>query len=216
MAENAVDRALAVFRTYEKRGVTGVTGVTAPNTPSISNDLAVVTPVTPCSGQGVTGVTGNNLTNSSGSSSVTPVTPVTPENKQSQKTANPVSFPFGEVLNQLKRCCPDYVDPDRWQQVIQDATCFLPKWGQQAEALGWTADELFGLHSPSAKPHPTYCRLSRYDATGLLWLLQGRPVVALTDTTATIGTPSGGTLTYRKHRKPVFGPLGDSLDDLTR
>jgi hypothetical protein len=56
--------------------------------------------------------------------------------------------------------------------------------------------------------------ISRYDRTGLLWLLQGRPVVALTDTSATVSTPSGGTLTYRKHRKPAFGPLGDYLDDM--
>jgi hypothetical protein len=215
MAENAVDRALAVFRTYEKRGVTGVTGVTAPNTPSIFNDLAVVTPVTPCSGQVVTGVTGNNLTNSSGRWSVTPVTPVTPENKQSQKTANPVSFPYAEALDRLERHCPHHVEAERWQLAIQDANCFLPKWGRQAEALGWTADELFGLHPVPARPAPTYCRLSRYDATGLIWLLQARPVVALTADTGVIATPSGGTVPYRKNRKPAFGPIGDSLDDLS-
>jgi hypothetical protein len=58
-------------------------------------------------------------------------------------------------------------------------------------------DDLFGLHAVPARPAPSYSRLSRYEATGLLWLLQGRAVVALTDTTATITTPSGGTLTYR-------------------
>jgi hypothetical protein len=74
---------------------------------------------------------------------------------------------------------------------------------------------LFGLHEPPAKPHPSYSRLSRYDATGLLWLLQGRRVIALAETTAAISTPSGGTVTYRKLRKPAYGPLGDSLDDFT-
>jgi hypothetical protein len=80
--------------------------------------------------------------------------------------------------------------------------------------LGWTVGELFGLHKPPEKPHPSYSRLSRYDATGLLWLLQGRRVVALTDNTAAIQNPNtGNVLAYRKARKPAYGPLGDSLDD---
>jgi hypothetical protein len=56
--------------------------------------------------------------------------------------------------------------------------------------------------------------LSRYDETGLIWLLQGRPVVALTASEAVIRGHSGATVTYRKHNKPALGPLGDSLDDL--
>jgi hypothetical protein len=47
-----------------------------------------------------------------------------------------------------------------------------------------------------------------------VWLLKGRAVVALTDLTAAIQAPSGAILTYRKHRKPAFGPVGDSLDDM--
>ena len=35
-------------------------------------------------------------------------------------------------------------------------------------------------------PAPSYRRLSRYDQTGLIWLLRGRPVVAMTDSTAAI------------------------------
>jgi hypothetical protein len=56
--------------------------------------------------------------------------------------------------------------------------------------------------------------LSRYDETGLIWLLQGRPVVALTASEAAIRGHSGATLTYRKYNKPALGPLGDSLDDM--
>ena len=52
-----------------------------------------------------------------------------------------------------------------------------------------TSADLFGLHTPPAKPHPSYSRLSRYDATGLCWLLQGRPVVVLTTDTAAIREP---------------------------
>jgi hypothetical protein len=122
-------------------------------------------------------------------------------------------IPFAEVLGALDRRCPDYVEAEHWRQCLTGARRFLAAWGDKAAALGWTARELFGLHQPPAKPHPTYSRLSRYDATGLLWLLDGRRVIALTADTAAIESPSGNILTYRKHRKPALGPLGDSLDD---
>jgi hypothetical protein len=125
------------------------------------------------------------------------------------------SFPFAEALDALERCRPEYVEPERWQQCLIDAQRFLASWGDKALALGWTESELFGLHDPPARPHPSYCRLSRYEPTGLLWLLRGRRVVALTADTAAIETASG-VVVYRKHRKPALGPLGDSLDDFVR
>jgi hypothetical protein len=48
--------------------------------------------------------------------------------------------------------------------------------------------------------------LSRYDATGLCWLLQGRPVVALTESTAAIESATGNVTRYRKLNKPALGP----------
>jgi hypothetical protein len=100
-----------------------------------------------------------------------------------------------------------------WQQCVEDGRTFLARWGEQAEALGWTAKDLFGLHKPLEKPHPSYSRLSRYDETGLIWLLCGREVVALTEATAAIQNQTGNVTTYRRHNKPAFGPLGDSLND---
>ena len=50
--------------------------------------------------------------------------------------------------------------------------------------------------------------------TGLIWLLQGRAVVALTEMTAAVKTRSGGTLTYRLN-KAALGPVGDRLDDFS-
>jgi hypothetical protein len=103
----------------------------------------------------------------------------------------------------------------RWEQCVRDGSAFLAKWGEQAEALGWSSADLFGLHTPPERPHPSYSRLSRYDCTGLIWLLQGRPVEALTESTAAIRNPTTGNLTvYRKHNKPALGPVGDSLEDL--
>jgi hypothetical protein len=121
---------------------------------------------------------------------------------------------FGRILSALEARCPDRVPIDRWQLAVQDGCRFLAQWGKQAEALGWTAKDLFGLQTPAAKPHPSYSRLSRYDETGLIWLLRGRSVVALTEITAAIQNPTGAITTYRRHNKPALGPVGDSLDDL--
>ena len=122
--------------------------------------------------------------------------------------------PYGCTLAALQARCPDVVPAARWQQAIEDGRRFLAAWGEQADTLGWTARDLFGLHKPPAKPHPSYRRLSRYDETGLIWLLRGRPVVALTADTAAIQSAAGNVTVYRRHHKPALGPVGDSLDDL--
>jgi hypothetical protein len=134
-------------------------------------------------------------------------------NRQNRQNPPCDPFPYSGDLNTLERRRPEYIEPDRWQQAVTDAQRFLAAWGDKALALGWSADELFGLHEPPARPHPSYSRLSRYEPTGLLWLLEGRRVIALTAETAAIECRSGNIVTYRKHRKSGLGPLGDSLDD---
>lgn len=121
--------------------------------------------------------------------------------------------PYARLLAALQSKCPELIDPERWQQAIRDAESFLATWGDQAHVLGWTGRELFGLHPVPERPVAAYRRLARYDETGMIWLLRGRPVVALSETTAAI---QGGTaaVTYRKLNKPAFGPLGDNLDDM--
>ena len=128
----------------------------------------------------------------------------------------PSSFPAGyrRVAAVFEVRCPDLIPGDRWQLAVDDGQRFLARWGRQAYDLGWTPSDLFGLHKPPAQAHPSYRRLSRYDETGLVSLLQGRKVVALTETTATIQNPAGAITIYRRHHKPAFGPVGDSLDDL--
>jgi hypothetical protein len=120
--------------------------------------------------------------------------------------ANPLNYNlcrfgrFGRTLSELERRCPDLVDLCRWRQAVNDGKRFLIQWGEQAQALHWTPRDLFGLHDVPANPHPTYQRLSRYDCAGLIWLLQGCPVVALTQATAAIKMPTGTITTYRKHK----------------
>jgi hypothetical protein len=105
---------------------------------------------------------------------------------------------LAEALGELERRCPNFILPTRWQRAVEDGHRFLSRWGEQAEALGWTPADLFSLHEPPAEPHPSYSRLSRYDCTGLVWFLDGQPVVALTAETATIKTLSGSILVYRR------------------
>jgi hypothetical protein len=98
---------------------------------------------------------------------------------------------FRRTFAALQMKPPALVPVERWRQCVQDGGKFLAVWGEQAEALGWSSADLFGLHTPPANPHPSYWRLSRYDATGLVWLLQGREVVALTTDAALIRHPTG-------------------------
>jgi hypothetical protein len=121
---------------------------------------------------------------------------------------------FGRTLSTLEARCPDRVPTDRWQQAIEDGKTFLAQWGDQAQALGWTAKDLFGLLPIPEHAKPSFNRLSRYDETGLIWLLDGRRVVALSEDRAAIQSPSGNVMIYRKLNKPALGPVGDSLDDL--
>jgi hypothetical protein len=122
---------------------------------------------------------------------------------------------FGRILSALEARCPELVPIDRWQQAVTDGKTFLSRWGEQAEALGWTAKDLFGLVTVPEHATPNFNRLSRYDETGLIWLLDGRRVVALTEGTAAIQYPATASITmYRRHNKPALGPLGDSLNDL--
>jgi hypothetical protein len=123
---------------------------------------------------------------------------------------------FGRILSALEARCPELVAIDRWQLAIQDGRRFLAQWGQQAEALGWTAKDLFGLLTVPGHAKPSFNRLSRYDETGLIWLLDGRPVVALTEGTAAVQNPATASIAmYRRFDKPALGPFGDSLEDFT-
>jgi hypothetical protein len=74
--------------------------------------------------------------------------------------------------------------------VLSDAENFLSRWGAAAHALGWTALDLFGVH-------PTV-PAARFDVMGLVLLICGGEVIALTASSATIRRRSGAVLTYRR------------------
>jgi hypothetical protein len=133
-------------------------------------------------------------------------TPVTSERR---KTTEATFDRFGRcsrTLSVLEARCPDHVPAERWRQAVEDGRRFLAKWGAQAMALGWRSNDLFALSPVPAHIKPSFQRLSRYDETGLIWLLQGRAVVGLTASMAAIQNPRGSITCYRKHNKPAFGP----------
>jgi hypothetical protein len=83
--------------------------------------------------------------------------------------------------------------PKRWQRLVDDAGLFLDgPFSAVAAALGWGPLDLFGADR--------YKPFARVDQAGLLWLLDGNKLVAMSENTATIETPTGARQTYR--RKP--------------
>ncbi len=81
-----------------------------------------------------------------------------------------------------------------WKTLQGDALRFIQDWAGQARRLGWAAADLFGAHPIK----PTV----RFDCMGLVPLLRGRAVLALTDDSAAIKTASGGSLTFRQRAAP--------------
>jgi hypothetical protein len=88
-----------------------------------------------------------------------------------------------------------------WKQLNVDATNFMDRWASQAAALGWPAWELFGCCR--------YAPWGRVEAMGLVLLLHGRELAALTAAEAVIRTRTGDHQTCR--RKPC-----DPLDRAER
>jgi hypothetical protein len=117
--------------------------------------------------------------------------------------------PYRLIFDALERRCPDFVPNDRWKRAIEDAQSFLAIWGTQADALGWTERELFGLHPVLEQPTANYSRLSRLDETGLIWLLRGRPVIVLTATEAAYRCPDGAILKFYKRDELAPGLISE-------
>jgi len=89
---------------------------------------------------------------------------------------------------------PGDVPPRRWAQFIADATAFRSSgFADQARALGWTDADLFGWDDE--RP------FARIDCLGLLWLMNGDRLLALTADTAVIETKGGSRLTFRKRER---------------
>lgn len=103
-----------------------------------------------------------------------------------------MSRTWAEALARLDPARPPCdAPPKQWLQFIDDCGRFVDDgWAPRVDALGWTPTDLFGCDW--AKP------FSRINRAGLLWLLDGRKLLALAANAAAIATRGGGTLTYRR------------------
>ena len=89
---------------------------------------------------------------------------------------------------------PANVPPRRWEQFIDAAARFADRWAAKAAALGWGPVDIWGCHRD--KPY------ERIDCAGLLWLLNGNEIVAMTTGTATVRTRTGAIQTFRRRVIP--------------
>jgi hypothetical protein len=103
---------------------------------------------------------------------------------------------YARAFGDIRANRPADVPRKRWDQFINDAGLFLDSFGQEATQLGWTADELFGLHPTTP--------VARYGMMGLIWMLRGERV---TELTAKLARISDGLAFYRRPGKPSRCPV---------
>jgi len=89
--------------------------------------------------------------------------------------------------------CPARFPASRWSVLVTDTETFLDSWAATAHRLGWPAWELFGCHRRAP--------WGRIDGMGLVLLLHGNELAAMTPSEAVIRTRRGARQTYR--RKPA-------------
>jgi hypothetical protein len=194
---NAARVLLELFQQSPKRGVTDVTSVTsllvAPESP-------IVTPVTPVTSQ-------KQQSRFEGAASATSALWGGAEEERAAIAEHNGGAPrvWAEALARLDPACPPCdIPPMRWLRFIDDCGRFLDEgWAARAEALGWGPLDLFGCNRD--KP---FARISQ---AGLLWLLEGRKLLALTRDTAAIAAHSGGKLTYYRRLLEAGGVLAWEL-----
>ena len=85
-----------------------------------------------------------------------------------------------------------------WPQLVADAEAFCRDWAEKALFLGWAEWELFGCHWRA----PWH----RLDGMGLVLLLRGKELAALTSAEAVIRTATGAHQTYRRKPRDPLHP----------
>jgi hypothetical protein len=88
--------------------------------------------------------------------------------------------------------------PSRWPALITDAQAFLERWAGQAHRLGWQTWELFGCHR--RKPW------GAIHGMGLVPMLRGGEIIALTTIEAVVRTAGGARQSYRRRPHDPLHP----------
>jgi hypothetical protein len=102
---------------------------------------------------------------------------------------------FGCGVERLQAQCPADVAIQLWRRAVQDAVAFVLRWEHQAALLGWTYDDVFGATNIRRLP-------LRSSPDGLIWVLDGRPGLALTENAAVSRSSSGRLLLFSRYRQP--------------
>jgi hypothetical protein len=128
-----------------------------------------------------------------------------PATSKEGETAPEPAHEWTDGVAQLMRMStPDAVPPKAWAQLASDSKRFLSEWAEQAFRLGWTVHDLWGCHE--TRPY------DRLDYAGLLWLLDGHEIGAMTADAATIKFLNGRFQTYRRRLIPTDGVLAWDLN----
>ncbi len=90
----------------------------------------------------------------------------------------------------LAMACPASCPAEQWKVLREDAYTFLRDHAARAHEVGWTVLDLFGVHP--VKPWV------RFDHMGLVPLLNGDRVTAISEIEAVIEKPSGARATFRR------------------
>ena len=112
-----------------------------------------------------------------------------PPNFKERATESPAGVPqeWQDGVSRLRgMSTPETVALDSWTAFLGSCESFIASpWPGKASRMGWTAYGLFGCHA--LKP------VERVDRMGLLWLLRGGRITALTAEMAVIEMPLSGT-----------------------
>jgi hypothetical protein len=173
---DAVARVLDLFRQSPKRGVTGVTHVTKLK---VTPKSSIVTPVTPVTCLNQSQPTGHVSTLAGAPSDVYDFE----ERVAIAIYDGGIPEAYADAFAQLQIAQPIGVPHLQWQRAIGDAGRFLDQWGNVAEKLQWSAQDIF---KKPAAPTATTLPLD-LAAVGLCWVIDGQNVVALDACSVTIG-----------------------------
>ena len=71
---------------------------------------------------------------------------------------NPVAIWHGAIENISPHASPcRYMPPSRWASVRENCLDFIARFGAEAHGLGWTAEQLFGVHPEHGTLRIDYC-----------------------------------------------------------
>jgi hypothetical protein len=85
--------------------------------------------------------------------------------------------------------------PERWQRIVDAAGVFLDVWAAKAIACGWSDLDIFGVDAD--RPD------ARFDAMGLVLLLDRCEIVGIDEHGADLLTTTGARQRYRRRQLPT-------------